>query len=72
MRSTSSASSEKRALTSDSGITVMTQILVCKARQRRVFPRDADMVMWQQYAAKAWPTLAVLDPTGLPRRVDGR
>ena len=25
---------------------------------------DADMVMWQQYAAKAWPTLAVVDPTG--------
>ena len=25
---------------------------------------DADMVMWQQYAAKAWPTLAVIDPTG--------
>jgi hypothetical protein len=22
------------------------------------------MVMWQQYAAKAWPTLAVVDPTG--------
>jgi thiol-disulfide isomerase/thioredoxin len=25
---------------------------------------DADMLMWQQYAAKAWPTLAVIDPTG--------
>jgi thiol-disulfide isomerase/thioredoxin len=25
---------------------------------------DADMVVWQQYAAKAWPTLAVIDPTG--------
>jgi thiol-disulfide isomerase/thioredoxin len=25
---------------------------------------DADMHMWQQYAAKAWPTLAVVDPTG--------
>jgi thiol-disulfide isomerase/thioredoxin len=25
---------------------------------------DADLVMWQQYAAKAWPTLAVVDPTG--------
>jgi thiol-disulfide isomerase/thioredoxin len=25
---------------------------------------DADMTMWQQYAAKAWPTLAVVDPTG--------
>jgi thiol-disulfide isomerase/thioredoxin len=25
---------------------------------------DADMVMWQQYAAKAWPTLAVVDPAG--------
>jgi thiol-disulfide isomerase/thioredoxin len=25
---------------------------------------DFDMTMWQQYAAKAWPTLAVLDPTG--------
>jgi thiol-disulfide isomerase/thioredoxin len=25
---------------------------------------DADMAMWQQYAAKAWPTLAVVDPTG--------
>jgi thiol-disulfide isomerase/thioredoxin len=25
---------------------------------------DADMIMWQQYAAKAWPTLAVVDPTG--------
>jgi thiol-disulfide isomerase/thioredoxin len=25
---------------------------------------DADMTMWQQYAAKAWPTLAVIDPTG--------
>ncbi len=25
---------------------------------------DADMVMWQQYAAKAWPTLAVVDQTG--------
>jgi thiol-disulfide isomerase/thioredoxin len=25
---------------------------------------DADMQMWQQYAAKAWPTLSVLDPEG--------
>jgi len=25
---------------------------------------DADLVIWQQYAAKAWPTLAVIDPTG--------
>ncbi|PRY27105.1 NHL domain-containing thioredoxin family protein [Pseudosporangium ferrugineum] len=25
---------------------------------------DADMVMWQQYAAKAWPTLSVVDPEG--------
>ncbi|MEV4705595.1 NHL domain-containing thioredoxin family protein [Actinoplanes sp. NPDC049316] len=25
---------------------------------------DADMVMWQQYAAKAWPTLSVIDPEG--------
>ncbi|HET6530724.1 MAG TPA: NHL domain-containing thioredoxin family protein [Actinoplanes sp.] len=25
---------------------------------------DADMTMWQQYAAKAWPTLAVIDQTG--------
>src|SRR3954469_22320954 len=25
---------------------------------------DAEMTMWQQYAAKAWPTLAVVDPTG--------
>ena len=25
---------------------------------------DADMAMWRQYAAKAWPTLAVIDPTG--------
>jgi thiol-disulfide isomerase/thioredoxin len=25
---------------------------------------DADMRMWQQYAAKAWPTLSVLDPEG--------
>jgi len=25
---------------------------------------DADMAMWQQYAAKAWPTLSVLDPEG--------
>jgi thiol-disulfide isomerase/thioredoxin len=25
---------------------------------------DADMLVWQQYAAKAWPTLAVIDPTG--------
>jgi thiol-disulfide isomerase/thioredoxin len=25
---------------------------------------DRDMDLWQQYAAKAWPTLAVLDPTG--------
>jgi thiol-disulfide isomerase/thioredoxin len=25
---------------------------------------DADMHMWQQYAAKAWPTLAVVDQTG--------
>jgi thiol-disulfide isomerase/thioredoxin len=25
---------------------------------------DADMTMWQQYAAKAWPTLAVVDQTG--------
>ncbi|GAB1643764.1 NHL domain-containing thioredoxin family protein [Krasilnikovia sp. MM14-A1259] len=25
---------------------------------------DADMLMWQQYAAKAWPTLAVIDPEG--------
>nr|WP_184999322.1 NHL domain-containing thioredoxin family protein [Actinoplanes digitatis] len=25
---------------------------------------DADMAMWQQYASKAWPTLAVLDPEG--------
>ncbi|WP_374538406.1 NHL domain-containing thioredoxin family protein [Micromonospora aurantiaca (nom. illeg.)] len=25
---------------------------------------DAEMDMWQQYAAKAWPTLAVVDPEG--------
>ncbi|MEV6489838.1 NHL domain-containing thioredoxin family protein [Actinoplanes sp. NPDC051633] len=25
---------------------------------------DADMTMWQQYAAKAWPTLAVVDQRG--------
>jgi len=25
---------------------------------------DADMTMWQQYAAKAWPTLAVVDQAG--------
>jgi thiol-disulfide isomerase/thioredoxin len=25
---------------------------------------DRDMHLWQQYAAKAWPTLAVIDPTG--------
>jgi thiol-disulfide isomerase/thioredoxin len=25
---------------------------------------DGDMYLWQQYAAKAWPTLAVIDPTG--------
>jgi len=25
---------------------------------------DADMRMWQQYAAKAWPTLSVIDPQG--------
>jgi len=25
---------------------------------------DGDMHIWQQYAAKAWPTLAVIDPTG--------
>ena len=25
---------------------------------------DGDMHIWQQYAAKAWPTLAVVDPTG--------
>ena len=25
---------------------------------------DADLAMWRQYAAKAWPTLAVIDPTG--------
>src|ERR1044071_10081509 len=25
---------------------------------------DRDMHLWQQYAAKAWPTLAMLDPTG--------
>jgi len=25
---------------------------------------DADMAMWQQYAAKAWPTLSVVDPEG--------
>ncbi|MFI5936029.1 NHL domain-containing thioredoxin family protein [Actinoplanes sp. NPDC051494] len=25
---------------------------------------DADMVMWQQHAAKAWPTLSVVDPEG--------
>jgi thiol-disulfide isomerase/thioredoxin len=25
---------------------------------------DGDMRLWQQYAAKAWPTLAVIDPTG--------
>jgi thiol-disulfide isomerase/thioredoxin len=25
---------------------------------------DADMAMWRQYAAKAWPTLAVVDPAG--------
>ena len=25
---------------------------------------DAPMDMWQQYAAKAWPTLAVIDPEG--------
>jgi thiol-disulfide isomerase/thioredoxin len=25
---------------------------------------DPDMLMWQQYAAKAWPTLNVLDPEG--------
>ncbi|HEU0239783.1 MAG TPA: NHL domain-containing thioredoxin family protein [Micromonosporaceae bacterium] len=25
---------------------------------------DPDLVTWRQYAAKAWPTLAVIDPTG--------
>ncbi|MEQ4300703.1 NHL domain-containing thioredoxin family protein [Plantactinospora sp. B6F1] len=25
---------------------------------------DADMTVWQQYAAKAWPTLNVIDPEG--------
>ncbi|HEU4421022.1 MAG TPA: thioredoxin-like domain-containing protein, partial [Pilimelia sp.] len=25
---------------------------------------DPEMITWQQYAAKAWPTLAVIDPTG--------
>ncbi|HYN97081.1 MAG TPA: NHL domain-containing thioredoxin family protein [Pilimelia sp.] len=25
---------------------------------------DPELVTWQQYAAKAWPTLAVVDPTG--------
>ena len=25
---------------------------------------DPELRMWQQYAAKAWPTLAVVDPTG--------
>lgn len=25
---------------------------------------DPDLVTWQQYAAKAWPTLAVIDPEG--------
>jgi thiol-disulfide isomerase/thioredoxin len=25
---------------------------------------DGDMYLWQQYAANAWPTLAVIDPTG--------
>jgi thiol-disulfide isomerase/thioredoxin len=25
---------------------------------------DVDMSMWRQYAAKAWPTLTVIDPTG--------
>jgi thiol-disulfide isomerase/thioredoxin len=25
---------------------------------------DADLAMWQQYAAKAWPTLSVIDPEG--------
>jgi thiol-disulfide isomerase/thioredoxin len=25
---------------------------------------DPELLMWQQYAAKAWPTLAVVDPTG--------
>jgi thiol-disulfide isomerase/thioredoxin/streptogramin lyase len=25
---------------------------------------DPDMLMWQQYAAKAWPTLNVIDPEG--------
>jgi thiol-disulfide isomerase/thioredoxin len=25
---------------------------------------DPDLLMWQQYAAKAWPTLAVVDPEG--------
>ncbi len=25
---------------------------------------DPDLGMWQQYAAKAWPTLSVVDPTG--------
>ncbi|MEV0896988.1 NHL domain-containing thioredoxin family protein [Actinoplanes sp. NPDC049802] len=25
---------------------------------------DGDMHLWQQYAAKAWPTLAVVDPAG--------
>jgi thiol-disulfide isomerase/thioredoxin len=25
---------------------------------------DGDMHVWQQYAAKAWPTLAVIDPAG--------
>jgi thiol-disulfide isomerase/thioredoxin len=25
---------------------------------------DAELAMWQQYAAKAWPTLSVLDPEG--------
>jgi thiol-disulfide isomerase/thioredoxin len=25
---------------------------------------DPDLITWQQYAAKAWPTLAVIDPEG--------
>lgn len=25
---------------------------------------DPDLLMWQQYAAKAWPTLSVIDPEG--------
>jgi thiol-disulfide isomerase/thioredoxin len=25
---------------------------------------DPELTMWQQYAAKAWPTLSVVDPTG--------